>query len=391
MLKSRVESIDLLRGTVMIFMALDHVRDYFHWGAFHYDPTDLSKTSVVLFFTRWITHYCAPTFVFLAGTSAFIVGTRKGTKELSVFLLKRGLWLIFLELVVVNFGWFFNIHLPLLGLLVIWAIGFGMLMLAAFVYLPWQVILTAGVILVAGHNALDGYHVAGDGAWAMTWSVLHEFNFFNLSTGQTLLTGYPVIAWTGVMFLGYCFGKFYTPSFDPSRRKKILIYLGSSAIVLFIVLRFINGYGDSNHWSTQSSPLYTFLSFLKVSKYPPSLLYVLMTLGPGILFLALTEDHIGAFARKITVLGRVPMFYYLVHIYLIHIFAMAAAVFAGYSPSVMILNTWVNNSPDLTNYGFGLGATYLVWIGLLIVLYPLCQWYDAYKMNHREKWWLSYL
>lgn len=389
--KSRIESIDLLRGIVMIFMALDHVRDYFHADAFLYDPTDLSKTSVVLFFTRWITHYCAPTFVFLAGTSAFIVGIRKGKKELSSFLVKRGLWLIFLELVVINFGWFFNAHFPLVTLLVIWVIGFGMIVLALLVYLPWQAILALGILFVAGHNALDGIHVSGGNADAVLWSVLHEFGRFDLPGGHVLFVGYPVIAWTGVMLLGYCFGNFYQPSFDPARRKKILTYIGVSAIILFIVIRFINGYGDSNHWSVQSTPVFTVLSFLKVSKYPPSLLYVLMTLGPGILFLAFAENHIGSTARKITVLGRVPMFYYLLHIYLIHIFAMVAAVSTGYSPSAMILNVWVDNSPELTGYGFSLGVTYLVWIGLLILIYPLCRWYDAYKANHHEKWWLSYV
>jgi len=375
----------------MIFMALDHVRDYFHADAFLYDPTDLSKTSVILFFTRWITHYCAPTFVFLAGTSAFIVGMRKGKKDLSIFLVKRGLWLIFVELIVVNFGWFFNFHFPLVTLLVIWAIGFGMIVLAGLVYLPKQIILALGILFVAGHNAFDNFHVTGTGGDAILWSILHEFARYDLPEGHTLFVGYPVIAWTGVMLLGYCFGYFYQPTVDAARRKKILTYIGTSAIVLFVVLRFINGYGDSSHWSTQSSPVYTFLSFLRVSKYPPSLLYVLMTLGPAILFLAFSENHIGLVARKVTVLGRVPMFYYLLHIYFIHLFAMAAAAGMGYSPSTMILDVWVDNSPALTGYGFSLGVTYLVWIALLVVIYPLCKWYDAYKTNHREQWWLSYL
>jgi len=391
MLKSRIESIDFLRGTVMIFMALDHVRDYFHADAFLYDPTDLTKTSVILFFTRWITHYCAPVFVFLAGTSAFIIGIRKGKKELSVFLLKRGLWLIFLELIVVNFGWFFNFHFPLVTLLVIWVIGFGMIVLAAVSYLPWKIILVLGVLLVAGHNAFDSFHIPGGDTDAVAWSVLHEFGRFSLPGGRILFVGYPVIPWTGVMLLGYCFGNFYQPSFDAARRKKILTYIGFSAIFLFVILRFFNGYGDSSHWSTQSTPVFTVLSFLKVSKYPPSLLYVLMTLGPAILFLAFSENRIGTVARKVTVLGRVPMFYYLIHIYFIHIFALIAAVMTGYSTSTMILNVWVDNSPGLSGYGFSLGVTYLVWIGLLVIIYPLCVWYDKYKISHRDQWWLSYI
>lgn len=391
MLKPRIESIDLLRGIVMIFMALDHVRDYFHADAFLYDPTDLTKTSFILFFTRWITHYCAPTFVFLAGTSAFIVGIRKGKKELSRFLLTRGLWLIFLELVVVNFGWFFNFHFPLVTLLVVWVIGFGMIVLAALVYLPWKIILAIGIVFVAGHNAFDGFHVPGDQPDAIVWSVLHEFGRFDLPTGRVLFVGYPVIPWVGVILLGYCFGNFYQPAFDAARRKKLLIYIGSAAVILFVVLRFINGYGDSSHWSAQERPGFTFLSFLKVSKYPPSLLYVLMTLGPAILFLAFSEGHIGKLGNRITVLGRVPMFYYLVHIYFIHLFALIAAMLTGYDASTMIFDTWVDSSPGLTGYGFSLGATYLVWIGLLIVIYPLCLWYDRYKTTHRGDWWLSYI
>ncbi|SHI01717.1 Uncharacterized membrane protein [Chryseolinea serpens] len=387
----RIESIDLLRGIVMILMALDHVRDYFHADAFLYNPVDLSKTSVTLFFTRWVTHFCAPVFVFLAGTSAFLVGSRKGKQELTVFLLKRGIWLVVLELTIINFSWFFNFHFPLPSLFVIWALGMGMIILSVCIYLPFPVILGLGIVLVAGHNLLDGVHVAGDGAGAILWSILHEFHLFTLSPDRNLFIGYPLIPWTGIMLLGYCFGTLYTSSVAAADRKKILVYLGTSAIALFIVIRFFNSYGDPNPWSVQSSPVYTFLSFINVTKYPPSLLYALITLGPALLLLAGVEAWRGSVAAAITTLGRVPMFYYLLHIYLIHILAIIAALATGYQVSDMVFTTWVTDSPNLKGYGFGLPVVYLVWFGVVGGLYPLCKWYERYKAEHRAQWWLSYL
>jgi uncharacterized membrane protein len=385
----RIESIDLLRGFVMVLMALDHVRDYFHADAFLYDPLDLSKTSVILFFTRFITHYCAPVFVFLAGTSAYLVGVRKGKNELTEFLVKRGLWLIFLELTVINFAWFFNIHFYFIPLIVIWALGVGMIFLAGASRLPWQAILVIGIILTAGHNLFDGFHVEGQGGDAIAWSILHDPNVFRMGS-HTLFIGYPVISWIGVMFLGYCFGKFYEAPFDEVRRKKMLSRLGFGLIGLFIVIRLINVYGDPNQWTSQSTATFTFLSFLNVTKYPPSLLYLLVTLGPAILFLAYAENIRNGFSQIFVTLGRVPLFYYVLHIYFIHLFAMAAAVATGYNPGTMVFDTWVGFSKELTGYGFSLGVVYLVWLFLLVCLYPLCRWFERYKMEHREQWWLSY-
>jgi uncharacterized membrane protein len=388
---TRIESIDLLRGIVMIIMALDHVRDYFHADAFLYNPLDLSKTSVALFFTRWITHFCAPTFVFLAGTSAFLVGTRKGKRELSSFLLKRGLWLLLLEVTVINFAWLFNIEFSLVLLAVIWALGVGMIALAGAIHFPFKMILVLGIILVAGHNLLDPIHVQGDNAAAVGWSLLHDaFRWFQLGH-FSLIVGYPVIPWIGIMLLGYCLGSLYQPSVDAAVRKKTLIGLGAGMIALFVVLRFINVYGDPVPWSVQQSSVYTFLSFLNVTKYPPSLLYALVTLGPAILFLASAEKLTGKISQYIIALGRVPMFYYLLHLYWIHLLAVAAALATGYSFSDMTFTTWVTDSPALKGYGFSLGVTYLVYIGVVLTLWPLCLWYDRYKMRHREKWWLSYL
>lgn len=386
---ARVESIDLLRGLVMVIMALDHVRDYFHAGAFLYDPTDLSKTNVLLFFTRWITHFCAPTFMFLSGTSAYLVGIRKGKKYLAKFLLTRGLWLIFLEFTVLSFAWYFDVHFTMIDFIVIWALGVSMIFLAAFIYLPVSWILAIGLAMIFGHNLLDNVHVPGNGLASVAWSLLHEqqiFPYYN----HVLFIGYPLIPWIGVMALGYCLGRVYTEIFDVSKRKKILIQLGTGAIVLFLVLRFINVYGDPSHWSKQSTGIFTLLSFLKVSKYPPSLLYLLVTLGPAILFLAFTEKSKNWFSAQIKMIGRVPMFYYIVHLYIIHLMAMAATYFSGLTWRNMVLNTWVSFDPKLKGYGFSLGIVYIVWFSLIVILYFLCRWYDRYKRDHRQQWWLSY-
>ncbi len=388
--KTRIASIDLLRGIIMIIMALDHIRDYFHADSFVYYPLDLSQTSVALFLTRWITHFCAPGFVFLAGTSAFLVGKRKSKSELCLFLLKRGLWLVFLELIVVNFGWNFNISFPYFLFSVIWALGVSMIALAALIYLPKKFILFFGLVMVAGHNLLDDFHVTGNNLPAFGWALLHEPNGFSFGN-KIILVGYPLVPWIGVMALGYCFGGLYTKEFDAGHRKKILILLGGSMVLLFVILRYFNLYGDTSHWSKQSSSIFSLLSFIKTSKYPPSLLFLLMTLGPSIMFLAFTEKTSGRLGKIISVYGRVPLFYYLLHIYVIHLLAMLAAEFtAGYDWSDWILTRppW---DTGFKGYGFSLAVTYLIWIGIVVALYPICKWYDNYKQNHKEKWWLSYV
>lgn len=387
----RIKSIDLLRGIVIVIMALDHVRDYFHADAFVYDPLDLSQTSVVLFFTRWITHFCAPVFIFLAGTSAFISGSRKNVRELSAFLFKRGLWLIILEFTVLNFGWFFNIKFEFIGLIVIWALGIGMIVLAGLVYLPWKWVLVIGLVMVFGHNALDAIHVPGTGIDSFGWSLIHEQRLFQLTETRSLFVGYPLVPWIGVMALGYCLGNLYKPAVETAKRKKSLLIIGSLSVLLFIVLRFTNLYGDPNPWLVQSSPVYTFLSFLNVSKYPPSLLYLLITLGLAILVLAFAEGVSNAFSRFALVFGRVPMCFYILHIYLIHILALIAALFTGYKVSDMIFSAWINTSASLHGYGFNLLTTYMVWFAVVAALYPVCKWYGEYKRVNREKWWLSYL
>ena len=377
--KQRIQSIDLLRGLVMVIMALDHVRDFFNHEAMLFDPTDLTKTNLPLFATRWITHFCAPVFMFLSGTSAFIAGQRKTKGELSVFLLTRGLWLIFLELTIVGFGWSFQLDLHHFGLLVIWALGASMVVLSVLIWLPFYAILGIGLVLVCGHNALDNTHFTG----SLGWMMLHEQGVANIGSVNVFVM-YPIIPWVGTMALGYCLGKLYTTDFDAAKRKKILLILGSSAIALFVILRFINLYGDASHWSSQPDSTLTVISFFNATKYPPSLIYLTMTLGPALIFLAFTEKAMGRFSNIIKVYGRVPMFYYLCHLYLIHLSAFVLAIIQGFKPSDFDMG-------PPPNYGVNLGLTYLVWFVIIVLLFPLCRWYDKYKSAHKDNKWLSYL
>ncbi|MEJ8841746.1 heparan-alpha-glucosaminide N-acetyltransferase domain-containing protein [Lacibacter sp. H375] len=389
--KSRITSIDLLRGVVMIIMALDHVRDYFHADAFIYDPLDLEKTKPVLFFTRWITHFCAPVFMFLAGTSASLVGERKSKKELSMFLFKRGAWLILLELTVINFGWNFDITFNNIYFIVIWVLGLSMIALAAAVHLPRKWIFIIGLLILAGHNLLDGIHVQGNTFKAFAWALVHDQNLFTWAS-KNILVGYPVLPWIGIIMLGYCFGALYSPAFGAEKRKKWLLNIGGGAVLLFIIIRFANFYGDPGPWSKQDNFLKTFLDFISTTKYPPSLLYALMTLGPSVLFLAFTERANNTFTKFISIYGRVPMFYYILHIYLLHAAALVATgLFTGFSWQIWVLKEPLWLTQTLKGYGFSLGIVYIVWIGIVLFLYPLCKWYDRYKQNHKEKWWLSYL
>ncbi len=387
--KQRIASIDLLRGAIMIIMALDHVRDYFHADSLVFSPTDLSKTNVVVFFTRWVTHFCAPVFMLLTGTAAFLVGEKKGTKALSKFLFTRGLFLVVMEHTVINFGWTFNTHFPELDFLVIWSLGVSMIALAAMVYFPKKIILAIAIVLVAGHNLLDNIHVAGNGLKAFGWSLLHEQGSFNFG-GKPFFVLYPVLPWIGVIALGYSAGSLYAKEITAQKRKTTLLWSGASMISLFIILRCINIYGDPLLWSKQPSPVFTFLSFINVSKYPPSLMYCLITLGPAFIFLAFSENARSSVSKIISVFGRVPMFYYILHIYLIHLLAMFATTFCGHKWSDMVWDDF-NNAVKLNGYGFSLGIVYLVWLAVILILYPLCKWYDKYKQAHKEKWWLSYL
>jgi uncharacterized membrane protein len=388
---NRIESIDILRGVVMVIMALDHVRDYFHYGSFFIDPTNLETTTPMLFFTRFITHYCAPVFVFLAGTSAFIYGSRKTKSELFKFLFSRGIWLIFLELVVNNFIWSFDFSYSLLVFQVIWAIGFSMVCLSFLIYLPKKVLLFLGIILIAGHNLLDSIVTEGQSLQSIIWYVLHQEQFLVINLNQSIALYYPVIPWIGIMVLGYLFGTFYQKEYAVTIRKKWLLRLGLGALVIFFVLRGWNIYGDLTPWSVQDTITKTVLSFFSITKYPPSLLFICITLGPALLFLHTIESTKNRVTDFFLVFGRVPLFYYFLHVLLIHLLAIGGILIFGGNWEDMILTADVFLNANLINYGYSLPIVYLVWISVVLLLYPLSKKYMIYKANNKDKWWLSYL
>ncbi|HET6337336.1 MAG TPA: heparan-alpha-glucosaminide N-acetyltransferase domain-containing protein [Polyangiales bacterium] len=374
----RVPSIDRLRGIVIALMALDHVRDFFTNA--HFSPTDLQHTTPALFFTRWITHYCAPTFIFLAGVSAQQMSARMSRLALQRFLLTRGLWLIALEFTVVMFVWMFNVSYPLgLVMQVIWATGFSMCALAALVSLPARWVGAFGVAMIASHNLLDGIRPESFGTWAPLWRIVHV-------EGETPfgVVVYPVVPWIGVMAVGYGFGEIYR--LERARRLRTLVYAGLGLCAAFIFLRAINLYGDPRPWSQQRDLLWTSLAFLDVTKYPPSLAYVLMTLGPAMLVLALLERTSSGFAKGFETFGRVPMFAYVVHLAIAHLFAGLLGALQGHGST--ILTTIFVFYPK--NWGVGLLGVYFAWLLVLACLYPLCHWFGGVK-RRRSDWWLSYL
>ncbi|MET2984127.1 DUF1624 domain-containing protein [Aureibaculum conchae] len=388
---TRIESIDILRGVVMVIMALDHVRAYFHYGSFYIDPTNLETTNSTLFFTRFITHFCAPVFVFLAGTSAFLYGSKKTKPQLFKFLFTRGIWLIFLELVVNTLIWTFDLTYSFPIVQVIWAIGVSMVCLSFLIYLPKKVILAIGIILVAGHNALDGIVMEGQNIQSMIWYILHQQKLLVFSPDSIFYIHYPLIPWIGLMALGYLFGNFYKKDFPSKVRKKWLLFIGFGAIILFFGLRALNVYGDLVPWTTQESTTRTIISFFNVTKYPPSLLYLSITMGPSLLFLYTIETTKNKLTNFFLIFGRVPLFYYFLHVLVIHILAIAGLLIFGGNWQDMILGAESFLSQNLLTYGYSLFAVYVVWIGVVLLLYPFCKKYMIYKTNNKDKWWLSYL
>ena len=395
--RSRIQSIDVLRGLVMVIMALDHVRDFFFKGvsagaSVATDPTNLATTTPALFFTRWITHFCAPVFVFLAGTSIFLMAQRKSKKELSIFLIKRGIWLVIVELVIITFGWRFDPLFRLIILQVIWAIGISMIILGLLAWFPWKILFFLGLMIIIGHNLLDYPGINADlkGGFVPDLIYFANFSFYPLWSNHTVIIIYAFLPWTGVMLLGYCFGKLYAKGVDASWRRKMLIRIGMGLIFLFLVFRFFNLYGDPVPWSTQvRGGLFSFLSFLNLNKYPPSLLFLCMTLGPAILLLAFIEKVQNWFTRAMSIYGRVPMFYYILHFYIIHLIVVITFYLSGFTEKDI-------NGPNHIflfrppSFGFSLWGVYAVWLSVFLVLYPLCKKYDRYKSTH-QKWWLSYL
>ena len=385
--KKRIDSIDILRGIIMIIMALDHVRDFFHINAMTADPTDPATTTPILFFTRWITHYCAPVFVFLAGTSAFLAGRKKNKKELSVFLLKRGFWLVILEVTIFNFLFSFDPMFHFVGLQVIWVTGISMMLLAALIYLPLPVLFGIGLVIVAGHNMLDTFNSRNMPDTPVWWAMLHQQYFTQYAPGRFFGVLYPLLPWPGIMLLGYCLGALFVPGYDAVKRRRKLVWMGLMATVVFILLRWINVYGDLVPWTQQKNTTATIISFFNVTKYPPSLLYICMTIGPALILLAWLEKAKGKWERIIVIYGRVPMFYYLLHFFLIHFLCMVLFFATGHTMAQAAGGMMLFRPND---FGFSLGVVYLIWIAVVAALYPLCKRYSIYKSTH-DHWWLSYL
>jgi uncharacterized membrane protein len=410
--RRRIDSIDLLRGIVMVIMMLDHTRDFVHSGVFLFDPLDLSKTTTTLFLTRWITHFCAPVFVFLAGTGAYLQFARgKSKTELSRFLITRGLWLIVLEFTVVRFAAFFNVNPQFLAFVqVIFVIGFSMIVLAGLIHLPLKITAGFGLAMMALHNLLDRYPATpwrGPGTpvpgWgAKLWMLLHQPGLYPIGPrfpSPLFFVLYPLIPWIGVMAVGYAFGALYTR--DVRLRRRWLLIIGGTATCLFILIRAVDKYGEALHWSRQKNVVFTILSFINTTKYPPSLDYLLMTLGPAIVALAFFESgrsvvgiasrSVGSILRTFFVtFGRVPLFYYILQWLTAHLIAIALHAAFG-KPVRWLFQTpveWFTNPPR--GNGFSIVVVYLAWIGGVLLLYPLCKWFAGVKAR-RKDWWLSYL
>ena len=380
----RDAAIDRMRGTVIVLMVLDHVRWFLSESRF--DPTDPAQTTVPLFFTRWVTHFCAPVFMMLAGAGAYLaLGRGRDVRSLSRFLVTRGAWLVLLELTVARFGWTFNLDYHYSSALVLWALGWCMIALAALVRLPRPGIAAVALGMIAGHNLLDGITPESWGRWAWLWTILHVPGPIDLGPAR-LDVLYPLVPWIGVMAGGFAFGPLFANV--PAERDRVLVRVGLAMTAAFLVLRLANGYGDPAPWVAQATPTRTVLSFLATTKYPPSLLFLLMTLGPALAALSLFSRWRGRLAEVTRTLGRVPLFFWLLHVPLIHAISLLLSR-AQYGTVV----PWLVNNPPAEpppGYGYGLGVVYAVTLAVVALLYPVCRWFAALKRRRRDPW-LSYL
>ena len=390
---TRLLSVDALRGLVMVIMALDHVRDFFHADAMLFSPTDLSRTTTVLFFTRWITHYCLPVFMFAAGMGVYFYGRSHSRGQLSRFLWTRGLWFIVLELTVMQFAYNFNFSWRfLILLLILWIFGICMLTMAALVYVPMRWLAALSVAAILLHNCLDGIRAQQFGPAAWAWNLLHQPGVIPVS-GKLVLVTYTFLPWTAVMAAGFCFGRVF--QLEPNARRRVMLRLGLAMTTAFVALRALNHYGDPVPWTHQKSALFTVLSFLNCTKYPGSLDFLLMTLGPALLVLAWFERREFRPANPLVVFGRVPMFYFILHFYLIHILAVLFAWLRyGSSATRFVFNPLPSMGGPAklfpSPFGYSLWTTYGVWLLVLVLLYPVCRWFANVKSRRRD-WWLSYL
>lgn len=386
----RIAAIDILRGIVMIIMALDHTRDFFHSTAVTANPLDPATTTPALYFTRWITHFCAPVFVFLSGVSAYLSSRKKTPGRASLFLVKRGAWLILVEITLVTLGLTFNPLFNTIILQVIWAIGFSMILLGLLSRLSPRVVLITGLVLFFGHNILDHLALPATGTAGALWSIFFRNPvFIPLGSNYFIADFYAILPWTGAMLLGYSIGYWFNKDFPAAKRKKLLAMTGAALTVLFILLRFINVYGNPFPWVKGDGFVYNLLAFLNTSKYPPSLQYLCMTLGPACLLLAVLENVKARRMEIIAVYGRVPFFYYILHFYILHTL-LVIVFFASGRTAAEIVNPQVPFFFRPATFGFGLPVVYAIWLGVVILLYFPCRWFSRYKQTHHQ-WWLSYV
>jgi uncharacterized membrane protein len=385
----RDRGLDVLRGIVILLMVIDHVR--FFLSSYRGNPTDPAMVTPALFVTRWVTHFCAPTFMLLAGAGAWLsLGRGRSRAELSRYLVTRGAWLILLELTVARWGWQFNFDYGFTSALVFWALGWSMIALAGLVWLPAAAVGVVGVLIVCLHNVFDTVGPERWGSLGWVWTLLHSPGPLTIGHA-TFFVLYTLVPWVGVMAGGYAIAAWLgRPGAD---RPRDCLRLGLALTAAFFCLRALNVYGDPVPWTVQATPIRTLLSFLDTSKYPASLLFVLMTLGPAIAALPLLGRVPGrAAARRVVdaveTVGRVPLFFWLLHVPLIHALAVALSL-ARYGE---ILPWLVENPPAAPppGYGYGLGMVYAVTALVIVVLYPLCRWYSGVKRRHRAAW-LDYL
>jgi uncharacterized membrane protein len=386
---NRIPSIDILRGLVMIIMALDHTRDYFHITSMTADPLDPATTTTGLFFTRWITHFCAPVFVFLSGLSAYLSAQNKTPVQASSFLAKRGLWLVIAEVTIVSFGLTFNPFFNFVILQVIWAIGWSMILLGIFSRLSYRLVFILGIILVFGHDLINYLPVPQSDGPALTLKVLFTASgtVVPLSSSHLIGVFYAILPWTGILFLGYAAGVWYQKDFSVVTRKKYLLLSGIGLTLLFIILRINNGYGDPSLRKAYPTLLQNFLSFLNTSKYPPSLLYSCMTIGPALILLSVLEECKTWLSRVVSNYGSVPFFYFIIHFYLLHLLLVLTFFLTGHQTSEIVQVPFLFRP---VAFGFSLPIVYLIWIIVVLALYKPCVWFKRYKTNHNQ-WWLKYI
>lgn len=385
----RINSIDVTRGLVMVIMALDHVRDFMHTTAMTQSPTDLQTTTTLLFVTRWVTHLCAPTFVFLSGVSAYISFKRNNNfRESRSFLLKRGIWLVILEFTFINFSLWFDIHFRLMIMEVISAIGLSFIVLSFLLKLPSRTIGIIGLVVIFGHDLLQLVTVPSNQVAGFLASILFKPSLLQISQGFSAFTAYPLIPWLGIMLAGFACGEFFEMTAE--KRVKIFLQMGIACISLFAVIRIINIYGDPVKWAAQKNSLFTFLSFINATKYPVSLLFTLLFIGIAFLVLYLSEKFENRFTGILSVYGKVPLFYFTIHLFLIHSLMFAMLFMQGFTSADFVFGAFNNGRPK-TGGGVDLAFIYMIWIGVVAVLYPLCLWYGKYKSEHRKNKLLKYL